>query len=87
MRYTRDKGLVTSYSRLIKSSLVRLSSALVTASEFTGKSILPVKTKSNLIFNSVTKLKKCSVHVSNSEKVAKAALRRYWTFNNIQTGH
>lgn len=33
--------LFTSYSRLIKSSLVRLNSALVTASEFTGKSILP----------------------------------------------
>ena len=38
--------LFTSYSRLIKSSLVRLNSALVTASEFTGKSILPdIKTQ------------------------------------------
>lgn len=33
--------LFTSYSCLIKSSLVRLSSALVMASEFTGNSILP----------------------------------------------
>lgn len=56
--------LFTSYSRLIKSSLVRLSSALVTASEFTGKSILPdIKTQNtkHLLLNiTILKLGNCS---------------------------
>jgi len=62
----------TSYSRLIKSILVLLSSALVTASEFTGKSMLPDMKKEKALvtfLNSDEKLTTCFEFLEKLVKV------------------